>query len=245
MLLLAGKTTFFCTGFFFFFPGTERLMFSGQETSLSMCCHRSLAAFGLSKLRPARRVWSDERHIVWKAGPDTWKRSCNNSCKNFNSHYLTIRSFIHLFTLYDDKLSIVSLQSVKHVPRSAKRIWIRLLDLDRVSPRSNTTTGIPVNRSSHLSVCDAFPRYKLASDSQTNTCCVPRKRRRISSMERGKKRKENSKKLYLGFQAPEKRFELLSLDLINRFETRLVAVLRAVATLIARRGRGVRLARRR
>lgn len=71
ILLLAGKTTFFCTGFFFFFPGIERLMFSGQETSLSMCCQRSFAAFGLSKLSPARRVWSDERHIVWKAGPDT------------------------------------------------------------------------------------------------------------------------------------------------------------------------------
>lgn len=72
MLLFAGKTTFFGTGFFFFFPGTERLMFSGQETSRSMCCQRSFAALGLSKLRPARRVWSEERHIVWKAGPDTW-----------------------------------------------------------------------------------------------------------------------------------------------------------------------------
>lgn len=76
MLLLVGKTTFFCTGFFFFFPGIERLMFSGQETSLSMCCQRSFAAFGLSKLRPARRVWSDERHIVWKAGPDTYETPC-------------------------------------------------------------------------------------------------------------------------------------------------------------------------
>lgn len=64
---------------------------------------------------------------------------------------------------------MVSRQRVKQVPRSASRIWIRLLDLDRVSPRSRTTTGIPVKRSSHLSVCEALPRYRFASDSQTNT----------------------------------------------------------------------------
>lgn len=75
MLLLAGSTTFFCTCFFFFLPGADRLMFSGQDTRRSMCCHRSFAAFELSKLSPARRVWSDERHIVWKAGPDTCKHS--------------------------------------------------------------------------------------------------------------------------------------------------------------------------
>lgn len=72
MLLFAGRTTFFCGTFFFFLPGTERLMFSGHETSRSMCCHKSFAAFGLSKLNPAKRVWSDERHIVWNAGPDTY-----------------------------------------------------------------------------------------------------------------------------------------------------------------------------
>jgi hypothetical protein len=77
---------------------------------------------------------------------------------------------LNRLTLYDERLSIVSRQRVKQVPRSASKIWIRLLDRDRVSPRSRTTTGIPVKRSSHLSVWDALPRYRFANDSQTNTC---------------------------------------------------------------------------
>lgn len=149
------------------------------------------------------------------------------------------------FTLYDDKLSMVSLQRVKQVPRSANRIWIRLLDLDRVSPRSKTTTGMPVNRSSHLSVCDALPRYKLANDSQTNTCCRSKETKRWYNTYTCILAKSTHSFAYLRLQTPEKRFELFPFHLAHWLQTRFVAVFRTIATFIARRGRGVCLSRRR
>lgn len=98
-------------------PGSDRLIFSGHAVKRSIWDHISLAAFTQSKLSPISFVWSDDKHMVWNAWPDT---------------------------LYDVRLSIVSCHKVKHVPRSAKSIWIRRLFLDRVSPVSNRTTGTPV-----------------------------------------------------------------------------------------------------
>lgn len=123
MVDFSGKRGY-CTFFTFLFlaPGTERLMFSGHEVSLSMCCHNSSAACGQSKLRPIILRWSDDKNMVWKAWPAT---------------------------LYADKLSIVSCHKVKQVPRSANKIWMRRLLRERVSPESNRTTGTPVYRNSH------------------------------------------------------------------------------------------------
>lgn len=109
----------YCCFFTFLFldPGTDRLMFSGDDVRRSTWVDISLAASTQSKLKPISFVWSDDKHIVWKAGPDT---------------------------LYDVRLSIVSCHRVKHVPRSARRICILRLFRDRVSPVSSRTTGTPV-----------------------------------------------------------------------------------------------------
>lgn len=48
------------------------------------------------------------------------------------------------WTLYEERLSMVSCQRVKQVPRSASRICILRLLRDLVSPWSISTTGIPV-----------------------------------------------------------------------------------------------------
>ena len=156
----AGFGSFF-SFFFFFFPGIDFIiephkygkelliipgidsdMFSGHETNRSICVHISSAAWAVSKLNPICFVWSEEQHIVWNAFPATW---------------------------YEDKLSMVSFQSMKHVPLSARAICIRLLSLARDSPMSKTTTGIPVYFNCQ-SWSDAVLKYKFAKELHTYTC---------------------------------------------------------------------------
>jgi hypothetical protein len=142
--LFAGKGCDFGVrrGFLPRLPGTDRLMFSGHAVSLSTWRHISSADTGESKLSPTRTLWSDDRCIVWKARPET---------------------------RYELRLSIVSCQSVKQVPRSAKRIWMRRLFRDRVSPLSSTSTGIPMWLSSHWPSQAVEPQYRFASEPLTNT----------------------------------------------------------------------------
>lgn len=124
-------------------PGPDSRMFSGSEVSRSMCDHSCWAASEQSKLNPINWVWSVDKHMVW----NPW-----------------------LDTLYEVKLSIVSRHKAKHVPRSTRSIWIRGLSLDRVSPLSYSTTGIPVNLRSQLFSGDELCTYKLAIDPHTYTC---------------------------------------------------------------------------
>lgn len=125
------------------FPGPESRMFSGSEVRRSICDHNCCAASAQSKLSPISCVWSVDRHIVW----NPW-----------------------LDTLYEVRLSIVSCHRAKQVPRSTRSIWMRGLSLERVSPLSYSTTGIPVNFKSQLFSNDELCRYKLAIDPQTYTC---------------------------------------------------------------------------
>lgn len=125
------------------FPGPDSRMFSGSEVSRSMFDHSCWAASEQSKLNPINWVWSVDRHMVW----NPW-----------------------LETLYEVKLSIVSRHRAKHVPRSTRRIWMRGLSLDLVSPLSYSTTGIPVNFRSQLDSGDELCTYKLAIDPHTYTC---------------------------------------------------------------------------
>lgn len=142
--LFAGKGWDFGVrrGFLPLLPGTDRLIFSGHAVSLSTRRHISSAAIGESKLSPTRTLWSDDKCIVWKAWPET---------------------------RYELRLSIMSCQSVKQVPRSAKRIWMRRLFRDLVSPLSSTSTGIPMWLSSHWPSEDVEPQYRFAKEPQTNT----------------------------------------------------------------------------
>lgn len=135
-----------CCGFLTFLfllePGTDKLIFSGFEVSLSMCSHNSCAASGQSKLSPIILRWSDDKNMVWNACPAT---------------------------LYADRLSMVSCHKVKQVPLSARRILIRRLLRDRVSPESRSTTGMPVYRNVQEPSFDVSLRYKLASELHTKT----------------------------------------------------------------------------
>lgn len=131
-------------------PGTDRLMFSGHEVSLSTCSHISCAAWSQSKLKPMILRWSEDKNMVWNACPAT---------------------------LYEDRLSIVSCHNLKQLPRSASKIWIRRLLRERVSPVSSSTTGIPVYWSIQDGSLDESLQYRLAKDPQTKTC---KKRYKIS-----------------------------------------------------------------
>ena len=144
MWLFAGRGWGFGVfrGFLPRLPGTDRLIFSGHAVSLSTWPHISSAAAGESKLSPTRTVWSDDKCIVWNAWPAT---------------------------RYELRLSIMSCQSVKQVPRSARTIWMRRLFRDLVSPLSRTTTGMPIQRSSHCPSQEVVPTYRFAREPHTNT----------------------------------------------------------------------------
>lgn len=125
----------------FFLPGTDREIFSGHDVSSSICDHSSRAANSESKLRPINVEWSDERHMVWKEGPDT---------------------------LYADKLSILSDQRQKEEPRSARTRRIPLDVRDLASPVSSSTTGTPVACKFHLPSPPLLV-YKFTMEPQTKT----------------------------------------------------------------------------
>lgn len=123
-------------------PGTDRLIFSGQDVNRSICCHISRAALSQSKLRPTKVEWSVDRHIVWNDA---------------------------LLCLYDERLSILSAHKLKDDPRSANTIRMPRDVLDLASPVSNSTTGTPVYCRVHLL---SPPRlvYRLTNEPHTNTC---------------------------------------------------------------------------
>lgn len=97
--------------------------------------------FSLSLPFPPLKHSPLDKHIVWKAGPAT---------------------------RYDDKLSMVSCQSAKHEPRSAKMNVTRGTARERAMPLSCNSTGTPVyfRRQLVLLLTDS---YKLASAGQTYT----------------------------------------------------------------------------